>query len=491
MTKEKIARWTIYVLLSIGIAYIGIDLACLEIGYSSTYYEVQILINNRTELIGFAWLWAVMLIISDFGLGVKKYTPSVVIQKTLYLSTVLVVLFHVVVLLACLLSVNNRALLFENKWTYENELLMQDISPAVAVFISALLVFLRTFFTTLLMYMLNQRMKFAYGVVVPFIMFLFDWLFYYTFKISEPLRILPVEHTRIFYTEAMAPNWNEVPRFSYWISIAYWLILIAILCFCIFQNRKKGHRLKDIHTIQNKGLEGWLTNKKGYFVYIVIFLLIAAISALNNLRVDYGVPIKHLGWINIFRYAFVERCVIGDVLSPLLLGCMYFSFIENSKIHTQTDLLKKGCTTFIHAATLMAVVQVIIVVIAIIISPYTAAAIPYYGSFQLFFERSEYMFAISYIIYMSIAGGLVSCLTMCIYEWSNNSALAILIPSFGITTYIPSSWLWGSLLTTIIPDAPLSAGNYFAPTWKRILDLIIMTVIIVVCISMRKRRSLD
>lgn len=170
---------------------------------------------------------------------------------------------------------------------------------------------------------------------------------------------------------------------------------------------------------------------------------------------------------------------------------MYFSFIENSKIHTQTDLLKKGCTTFIHAATLMAVVQVIIVVIAIIISPYTAAAIPYYGSFQLFFERSEYMFAISYIIYMSIAGGLVSCLTMCIYEWSNNSALAILIPSFGITTYIPSSWLWGSLLTTIIPDAPLSAGNYFAPTWKRILDLIIMTVIIVVCISMRKRRSLD
>ena len=52
MTKERIARWTIYVLLSIGIAYIGVDLACLEISDNCTYYEVQALINNRTELIG-------------------------------------------------------------------------------------------------------------------------------------------------------------------------------------------------------------------------------------------------------------------------------------------------------------------------------------------------------------------------------------------------------------------------------------------------------
>ncbi len=489
MTKERIARWTIYVLLSIGIAYIGIDLACLEIGYSSTYYEVQVLINNRTELIGFAWLWAVMLIISDLGLGVKECSPNAVIQKSLYLSTALVLVFHVVVLIACLLSANNSALLFENKWTYGNELLVQDISPVAAVCISALLIFLRTVFTTLLMYMLNRRMKFSYGVVVPFIMFLFDWLFYYTIRISEPLRILPVEHTRIFYTEAMAPNWNEAPRFSYWISIVYWIILITMICFRIFRNRKKGNCLKDIHNTYNKGLNGWIINKKGYCVYVLVFLFIAAISALNNLRVDYGVPIKHLGWINIFRYAFVERCVIGDILNPLLLGCMYFSLIENSKPQIQTDLLKKGCHTFIYAASLMIVVQVIIVVIGIIISPSTGTAIPYYGSFQLLFDRSEQMFVILYIIYIGIASGLLSCLTMCIHEWSNNSALAILIPSFGITTYIPSGWLLGSLLTTIIPDAPLSAGNYFAPTWKRILDLIIMAVVIVVCITMRKRES--
>ena len=178
MTKERIARWTIYVLLSIGIAYIGVDLACLEISDNCTYYEVQALINNRTELIGFAWLWAVMLIISDFGMGIKERSANVVIQKTLCLSIALVAFFHIVVLIVCILSSKNSALLFENKWTYGNELLMKNISPVAAVCISALLIFLRTVFTILLMYLLNQRMKFAYGVVIPFIMFLLDWLFY-------------------------------------------------------------------------------------------------------------------------------------------------------------------------------------------------------------------------------------------------------------------------------------------------------------------------
>lgn len=68
-------------MLSIGIAYIGVDLACLEISDNCTYYEVQALINNRTELIGFAWLWVVMLIISDFGMGIKERSANVVIQK--------------------------------------------------------------------------------------------------------------------------------------------------------------------------------------------------------------------------------------------------------------------------------------------------------------------------------------------------------------------------------------------------------------------------
>lgn len=485
MTKERIARWTIYVLLSIGIAYIGVDLACLEISDNCTYYEVQALINNRTELIGFAWLWAVMLIISDFGMGIKERSANVVIQKTLCLSIALVVFFHIVVLIVCILSSKNSALLFENKCTYENELLMKNISPVAAVCISALLIFLRTVFTILLMYLLNQRMKFAYGVVIPFIMFLFDWLFYYITRTSEPLRLLPVEHTRIFYTEAMAPNWNEVPRFSYWISIAYWIILIAMLCFYIFRNRKTGHRLTDTHTIHNIGLGEWLINKKGYFVYIVIFLMIAAISALNNLRVDYGVPTKHLGWINIFRYAFVERCVIGDILNPLLLGCMYFSFIQGK--NSQGDFVREVSYTFLNASSLMLIVQIIIAVIAVIISPYKAVTIPYHGSFQQLFNKSKYLFVAVYITYVCVASGLLSCITACIYEFTNNSALSILIPSFGITTYIPSSWLWGSLLTTIIPDAPLSAGNYFAPVWKRILDLIILTAVIVVCIYVRKK----
>ena len=135
----------------------------------------------------------------------------------------------------------------------------------------------------------------------------------------------------------------------------------------------------------------------------------------------------------------------------------------------------------------MLIVQIIIAVIAVIISPYKAVTIPYHGSFQQLFNKSKYLFVAVYITYVCVASGLLSCITACIYEFTNNSALSILIPSFGITTYIPSSWLWGSLLTTIIPDAPLSAGNYFAPVWKRILDLIILTAVIVVCIYVRKK----
>ena len=55
----------------------------------------------------------------------------------------------------------------------------------------------------------------------------------------EPLYILPIEHTRIFYTEAVAPASGAVFRISYSISYIYWIILIGIEIYIIWRTISK------------------------------------------------------------------------------------------------------------------------------------------------------------------------------------------------------------------------------------------------------------
>jgi len=57
-----------------------------------------------------------------------------------------------------------------------------------------------------------------------------DFKLYEVLLIEYPLGVLPIEHTRILYTEAVMPDFHNVAtRIPFYVSILYWIALIAII----------------------------------------------------------------------------------------------------------------------------------------------------------------------------------------------------------------------------------------------------------------------
>lgn len=479
----KLIRWCIYIVLSIGIACIGIDLACLEIGYNTTYYEIQVLINNRPELIGYAWLWIVLLVEGNFGYDKAEKTPIKALSKALLKSAILVIAFHLIVFIVSAIQTNSIPNILINEWSYENELSIAKITPIAAVIISAILLICRITWTLLVIYICNAGKKHALAIVLPFVFFLFDWQFYYTFKISKPLFITPIEHTRIFYTEAYAPNVDGSPRVSFIISFTYWIVLICILLVFI---HKIGCKHKDNKTTLLPFYKNWR-----YWLFVPLLVVISFFSAINTYQVDYGAPLSKIGWINVFRLSFIERCPTCEILNSLVIGCLQFTIIEKNKNYAD-EINKRLTASFISAFITMFCFEITVLGISIIISPISPTiSIPYGGSFSALLSRSNVGFVAIYILYTSIVAGCFACLSMNLYEISNDATLAILVPSFSLTSYLPFSWSLSNYLLWLIPDSPLNPASNQLSSVKRIIDLAVLIIIVFTTyIVNKKRRSI-
>lgn len=98
------------------------------------------------------------------------------------------------------------------------------------ILISLGLIYLRLVFLCLIVYAINLKSKFPFGVFVVFIITVFDMFFYQMTNISMPLFILPLEHTRTLFTSGAfpAPEGKNI-RISYIYSLIYWMLLIISL----------------------------------------------------------------------------------------------------------------------------------------------------------------------------------------------------------------------------------------------------------------------
>lgn len=85
------------------------------------------------------------------------------------------------------------------------------------------------------------------GIIVASIVSLLDKFFYEMFDIMVPIGILPIEHTRIFYTEAVAPANTFATRTSLASSYLYWVLLCLIIITIskIIAKRKNFMALKS------------------------------------------------------------------------------------------------------------------------------------------------------------------------------------------------------------------------------------------------------
>ena len=130
---------------------------------------------------------------------------------------------------------------FSSQWTANAALedsLIQGYSPWTAFGLSFLLLFFRALFLNSLTILINQLSGRPYGFFAVIGVLFLDWWFYELFDIAKPLFLLPIEHSRLPYTEAAAPAFEETARCDLWISILYWLALIGIVMAVIWSVAK-------------------------------------------------------------------------------------------------------------------------------------------------------------------------------------------------------------------------------------------------------------
>lgn len=106
--------------------------------------------------------------------------------------------------------------------------LFNGITIGKAIAINLVLIYLRFVFLGMNILLLNMCSKnLPLGFLGPLSIVFIDIFFYETFYITQPLFILPLEHTRIFFTEAAVPILDGT-RVKIEISFIYWFLLIAI-----------------------------------------------------------------------------------------------------------------------------------------------------------------------------------------------------------------------------------------------------------------------
>lgn len=107
---------------------------------------------------------------------------------------------------------------------------------------------LRSTFLCLTIFAINLKTKnYPIGFVVPFAICFIDMFAYEILDIMEPMNLLPIEHSRTFYTEAVAPMIESSHRLPYIWSYCYWFFLISIVCYiCKAITNKKDFMIQEI-----------------------------------------------------------------------------------------------------------------------------------------------------------------------------------------------------------------------------------------------------
>jgi len=112
--------------------------------------------------------------------------------------------------------------------------------PVQACCVSLLLLYIRmTFFTILSLAINTMTNNKIYGFVSILVICLIDWRLYEWFKIYEPIGLLPIEHSRIVYTEGYAPMSKTDVRIPFSSTILYWCVLYVMGLYLFIRFRGK------------------------------------------------------------------------------------------------------------------------------------------------------------------------------------------------------------------------------------------------------------
>ena len=236
---QEIRLWRWFLLVAFFGMITFFDIQSFAKNNNPSFVETVILELNNYFNICYYFLFAIIIISSDiFNCSKEVFYDQVFIKlgtRKKYIkanSIYIAVLSLITLLIFIIITFIIYMIIYKGLYSIHSNNMeifgLPNLSIVSGFLLSFSLVICRLIFLNASMFLINIKLNYPVGFLFVFFISLLDWWFYEVFQIMEPLFILPIEHTRIFYTEAVAPAMQTVSRVGYNVSYIYWIALIVI-----------------------------------------------------------------------------------------------------------------------------------------------------------------------------------------------------------------------------------------------------------------------
>lgn len=211
---------------------------------SPNLFELILEQTNEPEMILFPMMYILLLFSINEKVGKANNSMPFELLKHSVIAAVVYMLVFIAANLLYSLIVLNIDSIFNNTWSYTSSLSATELSPLSVTAGSVILLFMRYCFIIYLISFINTlTQKSHWGFWCAFIITYIDYMLYRLLLIPYPLGILPLENTRITYTQAYVPDFENIGvRIPYFCSVLYWVGLIAVVyigLLLIYRKRSK------------------------------------------------------------------------------------------------------------------------------------------------------------------------------------------------------------------------------------------------------------
>lgn len=213
-----------------------------------SFFELSLYQNNDQIYLCILIALPILLVLS----GVKQNEISRFTYKHSVLLIAFLCFLITIVLIICniisYLLYPGLEISFVNEYS-SSVFSSSTLKPIWLLCISYLLIFLRVMFCASCVFRYNYIFKSELGIIIPILIAVIDLVFNSIFNIQNPLYILPIEHTRVLFSEAEVPNFMNIERPSIILSIIYWFVLISIVNFVGFVVQRKRKEMENKHEV--------------------------------------------------------------------------------------------------------------------------------------------------------------------------------------------------------------------------------------------------
>lgn len=251
----SIPIWRKLLFFIIIVAFVYIDAKTYE-GYKLSLLEFIIIHFNEPKTIDYFYLLIIMIICADIYNGAQNpYEDMLVLKvggrKKWFIQIIIysVIISFGMICIYLLIAYGIGALegfsgmYLHSQFEELNNLNSFKIIGEIILLSGFRILFLNVLIIAINMICINNPM----GFLAAFVISIVDMFVYEAFDIMQPWGVTPLEHTRVLYTEAVAPAISGALRIPLIYSVLYWVVgILAFVIFAYIIALKKDFLVKSV-----------------------------------------------------------------------------------------------------------------------------------------------------------------------------------------------------------------------------------------------------